>query len=177
MSSVGKKKEEKQPIFEQIGQPLFPIEISDYTIENFFAMSEVDRQERERMERELERKRNDERGRKEREDRESHREETRGGNDEEEEEENTTFAFPIVDTPTLLGDDIKMKNIPPFVLPNFFGMSTEDPDTFMFEFDIVFRTYGYTNDAKKTSFISCNFERICIKMVHGVGRSNHSILG
>jgi hypothetical protein len=65
ISSVGKQKEEKQPIFEQIGQPLFPTEISDYTTENFFAMSEVDRQERERMERELERKRNEERGRKE----------------------------------------------------------------------------------------------------------------
>ena len=110
ISSVGKKKE-KQIVFEQIGQPLFPTKISDCTKKNFFAMSEVDRQERERMERELERKRNEERGRKEREDRESHREETRG-NDEEEEEEHTTFAFPIVDTPTLLGDDIKMKNIP-----------------------------------------------------------------
>jgi hypothetical protein len=75
ISSVGKKKE-KQTIFEQIGQPLFPTKISDCTIENFFAMSEVDRQERERMERELERKINKERGRKEREDRESHREET-----------------------------------------------------------------------------------------------------
>jgi hypothetical protein len=31
-----------------------------------------------------------------------------------------------------------MKNIPPSVLPNFFGMSIEDPDAFMFEFDIVF---------------------------------------
>jgi hypothetical protein len=63
-SSIGKKKEEKQPIFEQIGQPLFPIEIFDYTTENFFAMSEADRQERERMERKLERKRNEERERK-----------------------------------------------------------------------------------------------------------------
>jgi hypothetical protein len=71
ISFVGKKKE-KKTIFEQIGQPLFPTEIFDCTIENFFAMSEVDRQERERMERELERKRNEERGRKEREDGESH---------------------------------------------------------------------------------------------------------
>lgn len=39
-----------------------------------------------------------------------------------------------------------MKNIPPFVLPNFYGMSTEDPDSLMFEFDILCHTYGYTND-------------------------------
>jgi hypothetical protein len=64
ISSIGKQKE-KKTIFEQIGQPLFPREISECTIENFFAMSEGDRQERERMERELERKRNEERGRKE----------------------------------------------------------------------------------------------------------------
>ena len=68
----------------------------------------------------------------------AHREETRGGsNNEEEEEEQTTFAFPIIDTPTLLGDEIKMKNTPPFVLPNLFGLSTKDPYAFMFEFDIV----------------------------------------
>jgi hypothetical protein len=64
ISSVGKQKE-KQTIFEQIGQPLFPTEISDCTTKNFFAMTEANRQERERMERELERKINEERGRKE----------------------------------------------------------------------------------------------------------------
>jgi hypothetical protein len=167
ISSVGKKKE-KQTIFEQIGQPLFPTEISDCTTENFFEMSEVDRQERERMERELERKRNEERGRKEREDRESHQEETRG-NDEEEEEEHTTFAFPIVDTPTLLGDDIKMKNIPPSVLPNFFGLTTKDPDSFMFEFDIVCRTYGYTNDAQKLRLFPATLKGYALKWFMGLG--------
>jgi hypothetical protein len=55
----------KQTILEQIEQPLFPTEISDFTTENFFEMSEADRQEQERMERELARKRNEERERKE----------------------------------------------------------------------------------------------------------------
>jgi hypothetical protein len=135
-------------------------------------MSETDRQERERMERELERKRNEERGRKEREDRESHREETRGGgNDEEEEEEHTTFSFPIVDTPTLLGDDIKMKNISPSILPNFFGLSTEDPDAFMFEFDIVCRTYGYTNDAQKLRLFLATLKGYALKWFMGLGEA------
>jgi hypothetical protein len=139
-------------------------------------MSEADRQERERRERqererELERKRNEERERKEREDRESHREETRGGNDEEEEEEQTTFAFPIVDTPTLLGDEIKMKNIPPSVLPNFFGMSTEDPNAFMFEFFIICLTYGYTNDAQKLRLFSATLKGYALKWFMGLGEA------
>jgi hypothetical protein len=169
LSSVGKQKE-KQTILEEIEQPLFPTEISDFTTENFFEMTEADRQERERMERELARKRNEERERKEREDRESHREEARG-NEEEEEEEHTTFAFPIVDTPTLLGDDIKMKNIPPSVLPNFFGLTTEDPDSFMFEFDIVCRTYGYTSDAQKLCLFPATLKGYALKWFMGLGEA------
>jgi hypothetical protein len=38
ISYVGRKKE-KQTIFEQIEQPLFPTEISDCTTKNFFEMS------------------------------------------------------------------------------------------------------------------------------------------
>jgi hypothetical protein len=64
ISSVGKKKG-KQTILEQIEQPLFPTEISDFTTENLFEMTEDDRLEQERMERELARKRNEERERKE----------------------------------------------------------------------------------------------------------------
>ena len=65
-------------------------------------------------------------------------------NDQKRQEDETTFGFPIIDTSAILGEEVKMKNIPPSVLPNFYGMSTEDPDSFMFEFDILCRTYGYT---------------------------------
>jgi hypothetical protein len=37
-----------------------------------------------------------------------------------------------------------MKNIPLSALPNFLGLSTEDPDEFLFEFDILCRNYDYT---------------------------------
>ena len=64
-------------------------------------------------------------------------------NDEEEEEvENqteVTFGFPILDTT----HDVNMKNIPPSSLPTFYGKSNEDPDTFLFEFDILCRSYNY----------------------------------
>jgi hypothetical protein len=66
----------------------------------------------------------------------------------EEEEENgsqtkNTFRFPILDT-TL---NVNMKNIPLSALPTFYGKSSEDPDTFLFEFDILCRSYNYIQDA------------------------------
>jgi hypothetical protein len=51
----------------------------------------------------------------------------RGLNDERDrmgdEEEEVTFNFPILDMPTTFGNEIKMKNIPPSVIPNFYGMA------------------------------------------------------
>ena len=42
-----------------------------------------------------------------------------------------------------------MKNIPPSSLPTFYGKSNEDPNTFLFEFDILCRSYNYLQDAYK----------------------------
>ena len=42
-----------------------------------------------------------------------------------------------------------MKNIHPSRLPTFYGKSNEDPDTFLFEFDILCRSYNYLQDAHK----------------------------
>ena len=39
-----------------------------------------------------------------------------------------------------------MKNISPLVLPRFHGNATEDPDEFLFEFDILCRSYDYTSN-------------------------------
>ena len=58
-----------------------------------------------------------------------------------EEDQESTFKFPILDTSIILGEEVKMNNIPPSVLPNFYGMTSEDPDSFLFEFDILCRTY------------------------------------
>ena len=67
-----------------------------------------------------------------------HREEEETGNQTE-----TTFLFPILDT-TL---NVNMKNIPLSTLPTFYGKNNEDPDTFLFEFDILCRSYNYVQDA------------------------------
>ena len=50
-------------------------------------------------------------------------------------EEESTFKFPIQEPEE--DGEIKMKNIPPSMLPNFYGMASEDPDSLFFEFDIV----------------------------------------
>ena len=50
-----------------------------------------------------------------------------------------SFGFPIVDEET----NATMKKISPSVLPKFYGLKTKDPETFLFEFEVLCRTYDY----------------------------------
>jgi hypothetical protein len=43
--------------------------------------------------------------------------------EEEDQKDETTFGFPILDAPTFLGTEVKMKNIPPSILPIFYGIA------------------------------------------------------
>jgi len=54
-------------------------------------------------------------------------------------EERIEGAFPIQET----NGDTKMKNISPSALPHFHGLTTEDPDTFLFEFVVLCHTYDH----------------------------------
>ena len=56
---------------------------------------------------------------------------------------NVTFSFPIRDS----DEYSPMKNIPHSTLPNFYGLPSEDPDTFFFEFDVLCRSYDYIDYA------------------------------
>ncbi len=51
-------------------------------------------------------------------------------------------SFPIQET----NGDMKMKNISPSALPHFHGLTTEYPDTFLIEFDVLCQTYDYAED-------------------------------
>ena len=62
-----------------------------------------------------------------------------------EDDERIEGTFPIWET----NWDMKMKNISPSTLPHFHGLTTEDPDTFLFEFVVLYRTYDYAEDEKK----------------------------
>ena len=55
------------------------------------------------------------------------------------------FVFPILDTAM----NVTMKSIPTTSLPSFYGKTSEDPDTFLFEFDILCGSYNYLEDAQK----------------------------
>ena len=88
------------------------------------------------------------------------------------EEEESTFKFPIQEPQE--DEEIKMKNIPPSVLPNFYGMASEDPDSFLFEFDIVCRTYGYTDDAHRLRLFPATLKAAALKWFMGLGE--HAIV-
>ena len=56
-----------------------------------------------------------------------------------------TFPFPL---PSLV-TNANLKNIPPIALPKSYGLATEDPDTFLFEFDILCHSFDYNTNAHK----------------------------
>ncbi len=76
--------------------------------------------------------------------RHEHEEEELAENEQEIEQE-PTIGFPILD----LVRKLNMKNIPPSALPTFYGKPSEGPDVFLFEFDILCRSYKYSLDAHK----------------------------
>jgi hypothetical protein len=57
----------------------------------------------------------------------------------------STLEYPIVDPIT----NAPMKEIPLQNLPTFHGLISEDPDTFLFEFDVLCRGYDYTSKPQK----------------------------
>ena len=62
-----------------------------------------------------------------------------------------------------------MKNINPSILLTFHGMSTEDPDAFLFEFDMLCRSYNYINDAQKLKLFSATLKDASLRWFMGLG--------
>ena len=91
--------------------------------------------------------------------------ENEGGNGNDNTEQEVTFRFPFLD----LTRDVAMKNIPPSALPYFHGMSTEDPDSFLFEFDILCRSYNYVNDAQKLKLFPTTLKDSSLRWFMGLG--------
>ena len=52
-----------------------------------------------------------------------------------------------------------MKNIPLSTLANFHGLASEDPDEFLFEFDILCRSYDYISDIQKMKAFPATMKR------------------
>jgi hypothetical protein len=80
----------------------------------------------------------------------------------------TTFGFPILNTTP----NVNMKNIPLSALPTFYGKNSEDPDTFLFEFDILRRRYNYVQDAQKIKLFPATLKDSTLRWFMGLGESS-----
>ena len=76
-----------------------------------------------------------------------------------------TFPFPL---PSLI-INANLKNIPPTTLPKFYGLATEDPDTFFFEFDIICRSFDYNTDANKLKLFPKTLKESTLRWFMGLG--------
>jgi len=76
-----------------------------------------------------------------------------------------TFEFPIENILV----EAPMKNIPLSTLPNFHGLTSEDPDTFLFEFDVLCRSYDYTSNAYKLNFLLSTLKGATLRWFIGLG--------
>ena len=64
-----------------------------------------------------------------------------------------------------------MKNIPPSSLPTFYGKSNVDLDTFLFEFDILYRSYNYLKYAHKLKLFPATLKDFTLRWFMGLGES------
>jgi len=76
------------------------------------------------------------------------------------------FGFLILDEYTT----ITMKNISPSILPNFHGVRHGDPKTFLFEFEVLCRSYDYLLDSQKLKLFVANLKYIALKWFMGLGK-------
>jgi len=73
-------------------------------------------------------------------------------------------TFPIQGT----NGDTKMKNMSPSTLPHFHGLTTEDPDTFLFEFVVICRTYDYVEDEQKLKLFPSTLKDAALRWFMGL---------
>ena len=76
-----------------------------------------------------------------------------------------TFIFPL---PSLV-TNANLKNIPPTALPKFYGLAAEDPNTFLFEFDILCHSFDYNIDAHKLKLFPATLKELALRWFMGLG--------
>lgn len=77
----------------------------------------------------------------------------------------TTFEFPISDKRV----EAPMKNIHLSSLPSFQGMTVDDPGTFVFEFDVLCRSYDYNLHAQQMRLFLATLKRAALRWFIGLG--------
>ena len=66
-----------------------------------------------------------------------------------------------------------MKNISPSILHNFHGLRSEDPETFLFEFEVLCISYDYLLDTQNLKLFLDTLKYATLKWFMGLG--THSI--
>ncbi len=74
------------------------------------------------------------------------------------------FGFPILNEDTTT----TMKHISPSILPNFHGLRNEDPETFLFEFEVLCRSYDYLLDTQKLKLFPTTLKDAKLKWFMGL---------
>ena len=66
----------------------------------------------------------------------------------------------------------QMKNIPHSTLLNFHGMESEELDTFLFEFDVLYGRYDYIMNRHKLKKIPATLNNLALRCFMGLGRDS-----
>jgi hypothetical protein len=77
----------------------------------------------------------------------------------------STLEYPIVDPVA----NAPMKEIPLQNLPTFHGLISEDPDAFLFEFDVLCRGYDYTYEPQKLKLFPSTLKGATLRWFMGLG--------
>jgi len=77
----------------------------------------------------------------------------------------STLQYPIIDTAV----NAPMKAIPLQNIPTFHGLTSEDPDEFLFEFDVLCRGYDYTTDPQKLKLFPSTLKGAALHWFMGLG--------
>lgn len=70
-----------------------------------------------------------------------------------------------------------MKNIPLSALPNFHGLSTKDPNEFLYEFDILCRSYDYTTTAQNLKLFPGRLKGNALRWFMSLGGETNTTWG
>eukprot|EP00253_Pinus_taeda_P005769 PITA_05769 len=77
----------------------------------------------------------------------------------------STLQYPIVDSAA----NAPIKAIPLQHIPTFHGLTSEDPDAFLFEFDVLCRGYDYTTDPQKLKLFPSTLKGAALSWFMGLG--------
>ena len=76
----------------------------------------------------------------------------------------STLEYFIVD----LAANAPMKSITLQNIPTFHGLTLEDPNSFLFEFDVLCRGYDYTTDPQKLKLFPSTLKGVALRWFMGL---------